>query len=190
MDWKTYSHLSNTHSFLSPSKHYWLNYDNEKLIETFRNHKRAALGTRLHSLAAELITLARIQPQTSEAFNSFVNDAIGFGMKAEVLLYYSPRCYGTADAISYQKGVLRVHDLKTGLNPVSPGAIKQPLIYAALFCLDYTVDPSDMDLVNLRIYQNEEVMEYEPSRQELERVVKRIIDADRILQKAEESVVL
>jgi len=190
VDWKTYSHLSNTHAFLSPSRYHWLNYDNDKLVETFRNYKRSALGTRLHKLAAELISLARRQPQTAEAFNAFVNDAIGFGMKPETLLYYSPRCYGTADAISYDKGVLRIHDLKTGATPVSPGATKQLLIYAALFCLDYVIDPLDLLSTHLRIYQNEEVMEFDPEPQELFRVTRRIIDADKIIQEVEELVVL
>ena len=190
MDWKTYSHLSKKHAFLSPSRYHWLNYDNEKLIETFRNHKRAALGTRLHALAAELISLARRQPQTAEAFNAFVNDAIGFGMKPEVLLYYSPRCYGTTDAISYDNRVLRIHDLKTGATPISPGATKQLLIYAALFCLDYVVDPLDLSDIHLRVYQNEEVMEFDPEPQELFRITRRIIDADKTIQEAEELVVL
>jgi hypothetical protein len=190
VDWKDYSGLNNTHAFLSPSRYHWINYDNEKLIETFRNYKRAALGTRLHALAAELISLARWQPQTAEAFNAFVNDAIGFGMKPEVLLYYSPRCYGTADAISYDNGVLRVHDLKTGITPVSPGATKQLLIYAALFCLDYVVDPLDLAGTHLRIYQNEEVIEFDPSPEELRRITQRIIDADLVLKEAEALVVL
>ena len=190
MDWKNSSHNSKKHAFLSPSKYHWINYDNEKLIETFRNHKRAALGTRLHAWAAEAITLARRQPQNAEALNAFINDAIGFGMKPEILLYYSPRCYGTVDAISYENKVLRVHDLKTGATPVPPGATKQLLIYAALFCLDYQIDPTELTRVHLRIYQNEEVLEFDPSEQELLRTTRRIIDADRILKEAEELVVL
>jgi hypothetical protein len=190
MDWKDYSRLSSTHAFLSPSRYHWLNYDNEKLIDSFRNYKRAALGTRLHALAAELILLARWQPQTAEAFNAFVNDAIGFAMKPEVLLYYSPRCYGTTDAISYENGVLRIHDLKTGVTAVPPSATGQLLIYAALFCLDYKVDPLDLVAVHLRIYQNEEVIEFEPSVAELSNTTRKIISADKILQDAEELVVL
>lgn len=190
MDWKTYSHLSKQHAFLSPSRYHWINYDNEKLIETFRNQKRAALGTRMHALAAELISLARRQPQTAEAFNAFVNDAIGFSMTPEVLLYYSPRCYGTTDAISYHNGVLRIHDLKTGATPVPPGATKQLLLYAALFCFDYKLDPMNLVNIHLRIYQNEEVIEYDPEPQDLLRISRRIIEADKILQEAEELVVL
>lgn len=190
MNWKDYSGLSNTHAFLSPSRYYWINYDDEKLLEAFRNHKRAALGTRLHKLAAELITLARIQPQNAESFNMFVNDGIGFGMTPEVLLYYSPRCYGTADAISFKDKVLRIHDLKTGDSQVPPGATKQVLIYAALFCLDYEISPLDLKSIILRIYQNGDVLEMLPEREKLLEMTRRIIEADKLLKEAEDLVVL
>lgn len=186
MNWKTYSALTNTHAFLSPSRHHWINYSDEKLIESFKNHQRIALGTRLHKLAAELISLARLQPQNAESFNAFVNDAIGYGMTPEVLLYYSPRCYGTTDAIKYEDGSLRIHDLKTGK---TPGSMKQLLIYAALFCLDYEIDPLDLKTVFLRIYQNEEVIELNPRPPDIFEITKRIISADKILQEAEELAV-
>ena len=157
MDWKNYSYLNNTHAFLSPSRYHWINYSDEKLIERYKNHKRAALGTRLHALAAELISLARYQPQTAESFNAFVNDAIGFGMSPEVILHYSPNCYGTADAISYSDGVLRIHDLKTGK---TPGSIEQLMVYASLFCLDYELLAKDITEIHLRIYQGEEVLQF------------------------------
>ena len=111
-------------------------------------------------------------------------------MSPEVLLYYSPRCYGTPDAISYENGVLRIHDLKTGAAPVPPGATKQLLIYAALFCLDYEVDPLELSEIHLRIYQNEEVMEFNPNAEEVFRVTRKIISADKLLQEAEDLVVL
>ena len=57
---------------------------------------------------------------------------------------------GTADAISFRNNFLRIHDLKTGTRPVH---IEQLEIYAALFCLEYNVDPRKID-VELRLYQN------------------------------------
>lgn len=187
MNWKSYSGLTNTHAFLSPSKYYWLNYTDEKLLESYKNNKRIVLGTRLHALASELIKLARIQPQTADSFNAFVNDAIGYGMSSEVILYYSPRCYGTADAIKYDNNVLRIHDLKTGRKP---GDMKQLLIYAALFCLDYEVDPLDISETHLRIYQNEEMIEMNPRPQEIFEVSRRIIYLDKVLKEAEDLIVL
>ncbi len=184
MIWKNYSHLEGTHAFLSPSKHYWLNYSEEKLITSYRNFKKIALGTRYHALAAELIKLAVRLPNTSATFNSFVNDAIGFKMKPEVLLFYSVNCYGTADAISFYDGVLRIHDLKTGS---SRSSMNQLLIYAGLFCLDYKMKPKDINEIILRIYQEEEVLEYVPTVGDVFDVVERIVEADRIISHQLES---
>lgn len=179
MIWKQYSHLENTHAFLSPSKHYWLNYSPEKLISSYHNHKKISLGTQYHKLAAQLITFAVRLPNTSATFNSFVNDAIGFKMKAEVVLFHSYNCYGTADAISFSNGVLRVHDLKTGR---TPGSINQLLIYAGLFILNYAVDFREIKEIHLRIYQDEEVLEFSPLPSEIADVVSRIEEADKIIE--------
>lgn len=88
-------------------------------------------------------------------FNMYVNDCIGYRMDPEIVLFYSVDCFGTVDAISFRKRVLRVSDLKTGTGPTS---MKQLLIYIALFCLEYGHDPFlDIDRMEMRIYQNNEV---------------------------------
>jgi len=179
MIWKNYSHLKNTHAFLSPSRHYWINYTPDKLITTYENHRKVQLGTMYHTLAEQLISLAVRLPNTSATFNTFVNDAIGFRMKPEVVLYYSENCYGTADAISFHEGVLRIHDLKTG---ASPGSLNQLLIYAGLFFLDYAVDPREIKDIHLRIYQNEEVLEYNPRVEDILDIVEKIKEANRIIE--------
>ena len=85
-----------------------------------------------------------------------VNDAIGFKMQPEVILFYSPNAFGTADAISFDehKKFLRVHDLKTGVHPCK---FDQLYIYAALFCLEYGYAPGDIT-TEFRIYQNDETI--------------------------------
>ena len=178
MIWKEYSHLEGTHAFLSPSKPYWLNYTAEKLVSTYENYKKVSLGTKYHRLAEELITLAVRLPNTAATFNSFVNDAIGFKMKAEVVLFHSNNAYGTADAVSFFDGVLRIHALKTG---VAPGNMNQLLIYAGLFILDYGIDPREIKETYLRIYQNEEIVEYSPSTEDIVGVASRIAAADKII---------
>ncbi len=187
MIWKSYSYLENTHAFLSPSKHYWLNYTPEKLISTYENYKKIALGTEYHALASMLITLAVRLPNTAASFNSFVNDAIGFKMKSEVLLFYSDKCYGTADAISFSNGVLRIHDLKTGQ---SPGSMNQLLIYGALFCLDYAIETRELEETHLRLYQNEEITELSPTTEVLFDVIVRIQEAEKIIESVDVDSVL
>jgi hypothetical protein len=179
MIWKEYLHLKNTHAFLSPSKHYWINYTPKKLVSTYENYKKVSLGTKYHQLAAELITLAVRLPNTSASLNSFVNDAIGFKMKSEVILFYSRNCYGTADAVSFFDGILRIHDLKTGR---APGSINQLLIYAGLFVLDYGIDFREIREMHLRIYQNEEIIEFSPAAEDILDVIAKIEEADKIVE--------
>lgn len=107
----------------------------------------------------------------------YVNDALKYGMEPEVLLYYSKYCYGTADAIGYSDGKLRIHDLKTGVTPAHMDQLK---IYAAIFCLEYDVVPGDIEF-ELRIYQNDEVVVDKTPTDEIAHVMDRIVTADRIL---------
>jgi hypothetical protein len=187
MIWKNYSHLRDSHAFLSPSKYHWLRYDETKLTDRYKKHSATILGTRYHKLAEELILLAVRLPDIPVAINMFVNDAIGFNMNPEVILYYSPNCYGTADAISWENGTLRVHDLKTG---TSSASMDQLMVYAALFCLDYKVKSSELFETHLRIYQGEEIIVFDPTSREIFDVVKKIIEADKIINRIKEEGIL
>lgn len=169
--------MQGKHAFLSPSQNAWLNYDEEKLKRIVTNSRAKELGTRLHLLASELIELNQKLPRSKKTLNSFVNDAIGYRMQSEVVLYYSEFCFGTADAISFKKNLLRIHDLKTGVTPVS---MNQLLVYASLFCLEYKKSPSDID-VELRIYQLDDVITYIPTPEEIRRCMDRIIESDKII---------
>lgn len=155
MNWKQHWNLKGKHAFLGASKCSWLNYDDETLITRFQNSLAAERGTKMHELAATMIEMRVRAQRSKQTFSMYVNDAIGFGMSPEVILYYSDNVYGTADAILWdeQNNFLRIHDLKTGVGPVH---IEQLKIYAALFCLEYQVDVSKIDL-ELRIYQNGEI---------------------------------
>jgi hypothetical protein len=165
-----------------------LNYPEDKLVQTYKNHKKVTLGTEYHGLASRLIKLAVRLPNTAASFNSFVNDAIGYKMDSEVLLYYSLNCYGTADVISFNDGVLRIHDLKTGTANIA--SMNQLLIYAALFVLDYGVSTRELTGVELRIYQNSEVTEFFPSPKDVFDVVAVIVRSDKIISKIDEKTVL
>lgn len=156
MQFNTHSHLEGRHAFLSASKGHWINYDEQKLADSYYTSMAAALGTRLHAFAAEAISLG-VRLQGRKTLAAFVNDAIGFKMIPEQILYYSEHAFGTADAISYntEKKSLRIHDLKTGKNPCG---FRQLEIYAAFFCLEYRVKPHDI-WISMRLYQNDEVQE-------------------------------
>lgn len=139
-------------------------------------------GTRLHALAAELIMMKVKLPKTKATLNMYVNDCIGFHMKPEQLLFYSDKCFGTADAISFNKKKLRIFDLKTGSHKASPN---QLCIYAALFCLEYKKDPKDID-IELRIYQNNEVSVIEPSYEFIQEIMDKIRRFSNLIDEFEE----
>lgn len=182
MKFNDHSALNGAHAFLSASKYHWLNYSQDKLVETFRTAQAAAKGTRLHELAAEHIRLKMRMPRNKVTFNNYVNDAIGFRMVPEQVLFYSVNCFGTADAISFDKGLLRIHDLKTGTHPAK---IDQLMIYAALFCLEYNERPAEINY-ELRIYQNDEILIANPDGEEIARIMDIIIQFDKIIEKVKE----
>ena len=184
MNWHNHSSLKDSHAFLSPSGHVWLKYDDEKLLKTFYNMKAKERGTELHRIAADLIN-NRIEVRgTKQTFNMHVNDAIGFKMDAEVILVHSGFCFGTADAIGYsvKKRKLRIHDLKTG---VLPASMSQLYVYAALFFLEYgeefDISPKDVD-IELRIYQNDEVLKECPTAEDIQNIMDKIRHFDNLLR--------
>ena len=169
--------LEGKHAFLSASKYHWINYDTDRLISAYNNFKAKERGTRLHEFACEAIKLGVRLSNGKRTLNRYVNDAIGFGMTPELILYYSDNCFGTADAISFDGETLRIHDLKTGQVPAS---FRQLEIYTALFCLEYDVNPSEIDIY-LRIYQSDEVLEETPELDDILAIMETIIEFDRVL---------
>ena len=178
MIFNDHSNLAGSHAFLSASSYHWINYSEEKLIQTYTNSMAAAKGTRLHNLAHQLIREGVKLPRTNKTLNLFVNDAIGFRMATEQILFYSFNAYGTADAISFRKNVLRISDFKSG---VIPANMRQLEVYTALFCLEYTVKPSDI-AVELRIYQNDEIEFYVPSLDDIVFIMDKIVAFDMLIE--------
>lgn len=167
------------HAPFSASQSSWLRYDDEKAVKVYRKKRAAEMGTILHAWAKDTIDLKIKQARSNRTLCAYVNDAIGFQMKTEVVLYYSDRFFGTADAISFRDNLLRIHDLKTGETPVD---MEQLMIYAALFCLEYGIKPRDIE-IELRIYQNDEVLFHKPTVEEIVPIMDKIVHLDRKLEK-------
>lgn len=176
----THPELAGKHAFLGASDYHWLNDDEEKLKQRYFSFKAKLRGTELHELAAKLIKEKIKVQKTKTTFNMYVNDAIGFDMTPEVTIKYSDVAYGTADAICYKNNVLRIHDLKTGKTPAS---MKQLKIYAAFFCLEYGIRPSELEMIELRIYQNDDKDICNPSAEEITEIINKIIAGDKIIHK-------
>ena len=185
MNFHKHFNLDGLHAPFSPSQSSWLRYSDDRAMEVYLNRKASEMGTRLHPWAKETIDLGIRQPRSQKTLCAYVNDAIGFKMSTEVVLYYSNRFFGTADAISYRNRFLRIHDLKTGKGPVK---MDQLLVYAALFCLEYNVKPGELDGCELRIYQNDDIEIFEPTAEDILPVMDKIKHLDKLLMKIDEEV--
>lgn len=183
MQFKRHQNLEGLHAPFSPSQPSWLRYDDSKAREVYSNKKASEMGTILHAWAKSTIDLGIKQPRSRKTIYAYVNDAIGFRMSTEVVLYYSDRFFGTADAISFReidgRGFLRIHDLKTGVSKVHMEQLK---IYAALFCLEYKIKPGEIDM-ELRIYQNDDILVHNPTADEILPIMDKIVHLNKLIEK-------
>jgi hypothetical protein len=182
MNFNNHSNLEGQHAFLGASKYHWINYDENKVAELYSNFLATQKGTVLHVFAAQCISLRQKLPKSQKTLNMYVNDAIGFKMVPEQILFYSENCFGTADAIIFRDDLLRIHDLKTG---AIPAHMEQLKIYAALFCLEYKIKPSNIDM-ELRLYQNDEVLYHNPTAEEIVPIMDKIITFDKVIRRIKE----
>ena len=181
MIFNRHTNLEGLHAPFGASKSSWLRYDDDKAIEVYQNMKATEMGTRLHAWAKETIDLGIKQPRSKQTLYSYVNDAIGFKMDTEVVLFYSERFFGTTDAISFRNNMLRIHDLKTG---TTPAKMEQLEIYAALFCLEYKIKPSEIEM-ELRIYQNDEILIHTPTAEDIIPIMEKIVHLNKLLESME-----
>ena len=200
MKWNSHKEYEGKHAFLGASNYHWLNYDPVTLENRYYSQFSQIIGTAMHELAHDcivgrirltkhdvhLVDMAMFKafvPKDAydpnillENLIRFVNDAIGFHMSSEILLFVNPMCFGTTDAIVYNEyeKTLRVHDYKTG---IIPAKIEQCHIYMAMFCKEYKVDPYKIKHFEARIYQNGEVFADNPTADTIKSIMD-LIDQD------------
>lgn len=208
MIFEKHLNLQGKHAILAPSQPNWLRYTDDQLYQKYVSGYSQAMGTSLHELAETLISnnlklkkgdkLTVLSHLLSDGipkevidieriysnFMTYVNDAIGFKLTPEQVLYYSDYCFGTADAISFRNNFLRIHDYKSGTNPAK---MEQLLVYAALFCLEYKIKPGEIE-TELRIYQNDEIVFHNPTADEILPVMDAIIHHSKTLERINEGV--
>ena len=114
-----------------------------KMIQLFMSDSKECFSEELINF------IPNLPPEIFNTVILYVNDCIGFGMDPEKQIVHNDSCFGTADAVCFDGKTLRVSDLKTG---DSPGHMEQLLIYDALFCLEYNIQPDKIKFEN-RIYQ-------------------------------------
>lgn len=183
MKWNDHFRYEGQHAMFSPSQPSWLNYDQARLLIFLNNVKAKERGTKMHKFAQDCIELGqRLPKKPKTTLSLYVNDAISLNMRAEQVLFYSKYFFGTTDAISFDGSLLRIHDLKTG---TIPGKMDQLLVYDALFCLEYGIDPADIDHC-LRIYQFDAFSETIPTVDNINRAITQIEQFNELLLLREE----
>ena len=185
MRFKKHSHLEGQHAFLSPSVYHWINYDEAKLEYRWKTLQAALLGTEQHRYAAIAIEEKEVQDDETTTVGLYINQCIQYKMSPEVVLYYSPNAFGTVDAIAYRYRLLRISDLKTGVTRVSEHQLE---VYAALFCLEYGIDPFSMRGIELRIYQDAKVQLFYGDPGFIKGIMDKIVHFDRILNELRKEV--
>lgn len=168
--------LQGEHAFLSPSSYHWIHYTPDRLIQRWTAAQAGAYGNLQHEYAQREIQAGRLSGLVG-TIGLYINDAIRYRMSTEQVLYYSENCFGTADAICFRYKTLRIHDLKTG---ATPGSVHQLEVYAALFCLEYEVNPFDIK-IELRIYQADEVLVYDADPEDIIFIMERIQEFDKLI---------
>ena len=88
MNFNKHSNLEGRHAFLGASKYHWIRYSDDKIAESYSKFLAIQRGTELHDFAARCIKLSQKLPRSNKTLNSYVNDAIGFRMVPEQILYY------------------------------------------------------------------------------------------------------
>jgi hypothetical protein len=147
---------------------------------------RAALeGVEQHRYAAICIEEGIVQDDETTTVGLYINQCIQYKMSAEVVLFYSPNAFGTVDAIAYRHRRLRISDLKTGVTRVSEHQLE---VYAALFCLEYGIDPFSMRGIELRIYKDSKVHTYDADPYFIKGIMDKIIKFDELINRLREEV--
>lgn len=183
MSFNKHSDLEGRHAFMGASNYHWINDDDDKIRERWRNAQAVARGTKLHAFAKDAILLKQKLPKTNQTLCKYVNDAIGYGLTPEQVLMCSYNAFGTADAIGIgRNGLLRIHDLKTGRIPAH---MEQLEIYAAFYCLEYGIKPTDIEM-ELRIYQNDEVAIENPDPEDIQYIMNKTVHNDKIIEDLKE----
>ena len=202
--WNPHKEYEGKHALMGASSYHWTNDNEESFERRFYSQYATTIGTAIHELAHDCIvsktkinkhdinlikqTLYKAHvprnaydPQAIlENLVPFVNDCIGFHMSSEILLFYSPFCFGTSDAIGYfeKDKILRVFDYKNGTTAAD---MRQPYIYCALFCLEYKVEPEKLTDIQCRIYQNQEIVEDHPAAEVIRYYMDLIIKDNKLI---------
>ena len=188
MQWNDHSRdiPAGAHALFGASNYAWLKYDPEKAIRFYNAILARKKGVELHDTARRCIDNG-LQLKGRNYLSKYVNDAIGYRMRTEQPLKFTNNFFGTSDAIIFDEknSLLRIHDLKTG---ETPAKLDQLLIYDALFCLEYHINPMDIEH-ELRIYQiNNDILADNPDGSQVAEVMDHMRTLDNAIEDYKEGL--
>lgn len=144
-------------------------------IESFIFHKYKDLE--MEEYGMKLIRhLDFIPKEVFETVKYYINDGVGYKMLTEWTFKYSDNVFGTADTWIFRDNLLRIHDLKTGSHEAK---MEQLEGYAALFCYEYDIKPSEIEY-ELRLYQLDGIVIHKPTVEDILPIMDSIATADKI----------
>lgn len=215
MNYNTHLELRGKHAIFSASQPGWTEKSSDEILDWYVKSYAQAVGTAIHDIcrkhikrrfkltksAKNEVILSLVEDYGIPLFvidgmanfdilystaMLYVNDSISFHMVPEQPLYYSDLFFGTADVVSeldyiFDRKELRIHDLKTG---IQPGKMRQLEVYAAEHCLEYGLRPEELR-IELRIYQNNEVLFHKPTPDELYFRMEQIKEFNKIIESIE-----
>ena len=126
-----------------------------------------------------------IPKEVYETVKFYINDGIGYKMTTEQPVKYSDVCFGHMDSVCFDRGLLRIHDLKTGSHEAN---MEQLVVYAALFCLEYgpkyDFKPNEIDY-ELRLYQWDGIVIHKPTIEDILPVIDSVVTNNKIASDVE-----
>ena len=86
MIFNKHSELEGRHAILSPSKHYWMNYDDEGLMRSYISSFATDVGTLVHEYACDRIKYRMpLDPENEEAKNGLLIHLMKNGIPFRVI---------------------------------------------------------------------------------------------------------
>ena len=71
MNFNKHSNLEGCHAFLGASKYHWINYDEEKVEDSYSKFLATQKGVVLHAFAAQCINLRQKLPKSNKTLNRY-----------------------------------------------------------------------------------------------------------------------
>ena len=120
------------------------------------------------------------EDKVADAYSKFLAT-----QKGTVLHAFAAQCISLGQKLPKSQKTLNMYVNDAIGYKMTPEQTLFYMIYAALFCLEYKVKPADIDM-ELRIYQNNEVLYHNTTAEDIVPIMDKIITFDKVIRKIKE----